>query len=155
LQIQTVIAYCETTGHFDEIMMNIQTLFRLRQKDEEKSLNSTIQIYLTSSSSVCFLLPKGTHRIKCGKKEQSGSLVCVRNCAFLPIGSPCIVTTKGLTHDLNDEILAFGMKVVTKEQVQGEEDGKFCVTVTNSSPILCDLEIKDEQLENNLVSMNW
>lgn len=60
LQIPRVLAYCETSGRFGQIMANVETLYKFGKKEP--------QLFLISSSSITFLLPAGRHKIKCGER---------------------------------------------------------------------------------------
>lgn len=89
-QIQDIIVYHDTSGRFDQIMANINTMYKY-DKD-------FFNIYLLSGNSLTWLLKPGKHSITI-------PLELVQNqrwCALIPIGQEVTnVTTKGLKWNLS------------------------------------------------------
>ncbi|KAM7363744.1 thiamine pyrophosphokinase 1 [Cochliomyia hominivorax] len=100
--IQDIIVYHDTSGRFDQIMANINTMYKYE--------NDFFNIYLLSGNSLTWLLKPGKHSI-------TVPLDLVQNqrwCALIPIGQEANnVTTKGLKWNLNNGTLKFGGMVST------------------------------------------
>lgn len=82
----------DSSGRLDQIIANINTLFRSHE------IMSNVRIFLLSSNSLTWLLNKGEHVIhipSCLRENEEW-------CALLPIGSSCIVTTTGLKWNLSE-----------------------------------------------------
>lgn len=89
-QIDTVFVLGDTSGRFDQIIANINTLYKA-----SKFMPNT-NIYQIASNSITFLLPPGTHTI--------GIPLNLREkqewCALIPLGAPCIASSTGLKWNL-------------------------------------------------------
>lgn len=88
--LNDIIVYHDSSGRFDQIMANINTLF----KHEQDFLN----IYLLSGNSLTWLLKPGQHSITIPAElvEQQ------RWCSLIPVGQKATnVTTKGLKWNLS------------------------------------------------------
>lgn len=74
MEIPRILAYCETSGRFDQIMANVQTLHKyaagggVATNANEIEAPTQAQLFLISSASITFLLPEGEHRVNCGKR---------------------------------------------------------------------------------------
>lgn len=125
IQLHHIVAVVDTTGRFDHIMGNIETLYLAKQWTD-------CPIYLLSSKGLTWLMDKGHHRIKLDKELSS------QTCGLIPIGSPCEhVTTTGLKWNLDDQCLQFGHLVSTSNTY----DGSGVVTVALQSPLVWTMEI--------------
>lgn len=81
----------ETVGRFDQIMANINTLFKAR------NIAPGLQIYQLASDSMTWLLDQGSHEIAIPavlREHQEW-------CALIPVGNPCQITTTGLKWNLS------------------------------------------------------
>ncbi|XP_011182466.1 thiamin pyrophosphokinase 1 [Zeugodacus cucurbitae] len=108
--IHNVIVFQENTGRLDQIMANINTLYKMQ--------SDILNIYLLSSSSISWLLLPGKHKVIVPK-----ALVdCQQWCALMPIGSKAEkVTTRGLKWNLTQSGLEFGFMVSTSNTYASEE----------------------------------
>lgn len=87
--IQDIIVFHDTSGRFDQIMANINTLYKYEQ--------AFFNIHLLSGNSLTWLLKPGKHSITIPielVEEQ-------RWCSLIPIGQEANVTTKGLKWNLS------------------------------------------------------
>ncbi|XP_021946178.1 thiamin pyrophosphokinase 1 [Folsomia candida] len=126
-QVAQVVAYCESSGRFDQIMANIETLFHA------VTIAPSVQLFLMGSTSITWLLPPGLHQIQFGD-------VVVPYCSLIPVGSPCSsITTTGLRWNLTNGKLEFGYLVSTSNEIAAENVDRV-VTVNNSEPILWSME---------------
>ncbi|XP_053968818.1 thiamin pyrophosphokinase 1 [Anastrepha ludens] len=108
--LHEVIALQENTGRLDQIMANINTLFKLQ--------SDTLNVYLLSSACLSWLLLPGKHTIVVPKEL----VACHRWCALMPIGSRAnMVTTRGLKWNLSQSPLEFGYMVSTSNTYEAEE----------------------------------
>lgn len=85
----------ETCGRFDQIIANINTLFKAR------NIDPGLKIYHVASESITWLLDVGSHEIPVplNLREQK------EWCALMPIGNPCVLTTTGLKWNLSKQFL--------------------------------------------------
>lgn len=131
LDISYIIALGETSGRFDQIIANINTLF----KNNQKSSDVLRPVYILSSTSISWLLPKGHHRIYIPEKLRS------MWCSLIPFGHPTKVTTKGLKWNLKDHTMKFGGIVSTSNTYDGISES---IEVENDHPLLWTMGLKDE-----------
>ncbi|CAO1440332.1 unnamed protein product [Diamesa serratosioi] len=106
--LKSIIVFSESSGRFDQILANINTLFIFNQK----SLH-TLPVFLLSANSMTWLLSPANHSIHI--PELTKNLWC----ALIPIGSPCVVSTKGLKWNLTNNTLEFGGIVSTSNTYDG------------------------------------
>ncbi|XP_065354331.1 thiamin pyrophosphokinase 1 [Calliphora vicina] len=100
--IQDIIVYHDTSGRFDQIMANINTIFKYEQ--------DFFNIYLLSGNSLTWLLRPGKHSITIPSELVQDK----RWCALIPVGQEATnVTTKGLKWNLTNHCLKFGGMVST------------------------------------------
>src|SRR5581483_9690251 len=100
-----IVAFCETSGRFDQVIANIETLYHAA------NILPDYQVYLMGSQSLTWLLkPPGHHKLICKEFD-------VRYCSLIPIGSPSIVTTTGLKWNLKNDKLEFGHLVSTSNEI--------------------------------------
>ncbi|KAG8226058.1 hypothetical protein J437_LFUL006365 [Ladona fulva] len=89
-QVEAVVTLAETCGRFDQIMANINTLYKA------KNIFSA-PVYLLSKESITWILWTGEHEIEIKLRENSGN----KWCSLIPIGRRCNkVTTSGLKWNL-------------------------------------------------------
>lgn len=81
----------ETCGRFDQIMANINTLFKAR------NIMPAVKIYHLASDSISWLMDQGSHEIPIPNNLRENQ----EWCALIPIGNPCQVTTEGLKWNLS------------------------------------------------------
>lgn len=92
LQFKDVIVFHETSGRFDHIMANLNTLY--------KESNAVLNIYLLSSNSLTWILRPGRHRIYIPTEilRQDNTW-----CSLIPVGHVVTsVTTIGLKWNLSN-----------------------------------------------------
>lgn len=87
--IHDIIVFHDTSGRFDQIMANINTLY----KHEQTFFN----IHLLSGNSLSWLLKPGKHSITIPIELVERQ----RWCSLIPIGKEANVTTKGLKWNLS------------------------------------------------------
>ncbi|KAJ8928337.1 hypothetical protein NQ314_019113 [Rhamnusium bicolor] len=93
LDIDIIYVLVDTCGRFDQIMANVNTLFK------SKHIFESVKIFQIASSSLTWLLSRGYHSISIPvnlRKNQEW-------CSLLPIGAPCIVTSTGLKWNLGKQ----------------------------------------------------
>ena len=92
IQVQQIAVICDTSGRCDQILSNLNTLFKMKDIDPDW------KAYIFASDSLTWLLPVGLNIIhvpeKCRKAQDW--------CGLIPIGSPCEVTTSGLKWNLSE-----------------------------------------------------
>ncbi|KAI9579961.1 thiamin pyrophosphokinase 1 [Glossina fuscipes] len=96
-----IIVFHDTSGRFDQIMGNINTLY--------KEQNVMLNLYLLSGSSLTWLLRPGKHSISVPQdlvKKQ-------RWCSLIPISGEMTVHTRGLKWNIENDTLCFGGLVST------------------------------------------
>lgn len=82
------------SGRIDHIMAHINTLYKAHNFLKNKD------IYVLSKNSIAWMLAPGKHSILIPKLFVEKEYWC----AYVPIGSQCIVTTSGLKWDLGNYI---------------------------------------------------
>jgi len=124
-----ILAFCENTGRFDQIMANVETLFVSRSFLPKEAT----QVYIFGSSSITWLLsPEASHTIHCDGLD-------VAYCSLIPVSGPSTVTTTGLKWNLTSGTLAFGHLVSTSNEL-GPDNVDQVVTVESSQPVLWSME---------------
>jgi thiamine pyrophosphokinase len=89
----------ETSGRLDQILSNINTLFKVKKLDFPNA--DRVKVYMISSNSISWLLEQGTHKIHIPEHVIKKQLWC----ALIPIGGKSLVTTKGLKWNLSERLL--------------------------------------------------
>ncbi|XP_065337603.1 thiamin pyrophosphokinase 1 [Cloeon dipterum] len=122
-----VISLVETSGRIDQIMANINTLF--------KSKNILhCPVYQLASNSISWLLQEGHHKILIPSQYNN------KTCSLVPVGSPAKhVTSTGLKWNLDGQEMRFGALVSTSNRIAPASDN--LVTVTTDSALLWSIEI--------------
>ncbi|XP_066141686.1 thiamin pyrophosphokinase 1 [Euwallacea fornicatus] len=110
IEIDMVFVLGDTSGRFDQIIANINTMYKAL------SFMSTIKIFQIATNSLTFLLSPGNHRISIPKtlRDKEGW------CALIPLGAPCIASTTGLKWNLDKTQLEFGGMVSTSNTYSDE-----------------------------------
>ncbi|XP_059609062.1 thiamin pyrophosphokinase 1 [Phlebotomus argentipes] len=108
-EVSTVIVLAETSGRIDQIMGNINTLFKAQ------AFASRIRIFILSSNSLSWLLSPGHHCIDIPPETLRQRLWC----ALIPVGRKCVLTTKGLKWDMTQQTINFGALVSTSNTYNG------------------------------------
>lgn len=136
LNISYVVVICETSGRFDQILANINTLFTNNQKPNEIAR----PVYILTSNSVTWLLPPTSNQ---DEMHEIYIPECVKNlwCSLIPIANSAIVTTKGLKWNLDKDKMEFGGIVSTSNTYDSKSD---VVQVWTDSPLIWSMGIKDE-----------
>ncbi|XP_055695271.1 thiamin pyrophosphokinase 1 [Lutzomyia longipalpis] len=129
--VQNVIALADTSGRVDQIMANINTLFKAH------SFAPGIRIFILSRDSLSWLLAPGHHHII---DIPQRFLRQKHWCAIIPIGHKCVVTTKGLKWDMTDQTIQFGGLVSSSNTYSGTDT----VHITSSDHVLWCMGIKVE-----------
>lgn len=126
--IVTTLVVCETSGRLDQIMANINTLFKSR-----KILADT-EVMLLSSNSLSWLLHPGSHVIHIPQQVVQEK----RWCALVPF-CRSRVTTTGLKWNLENSFMEFGGMVSTSNtyrddtsEVEIETDNSILWTMGTS-----------------------
>ncbi|XP_002064804.3 thiamin pyrophosphokinase 1 [Drosophila willistoni] len=118
-KVQDVVVFNDNSGRLDQLMANLNTLYKV-QKDNCK-------VYLLSGDSITWLLRPGKHTIQIPLDLVTGQ----RWCSLMPIGAMAHnVTTTGLKWNLYHAQMEFGGMVSTSntystEFVQVETDANL------------------------------
>nr|NP_001262483.1 uncharacterized protein Dmel_CG14721, isoform B [Drosophila melanogaster]AGB95865.1 uncharacterized protein Dmel_CG14721, isoform B [Drosophila melanogaster] len=118
-KIQDVVVFHDTSGRLDQVMANLNTLY--------KSQKDNCNVFLLSGDSVTWLLRPGKHTIQ----VPVDLVTSQRWCSLMPVGSSAHnVTTTGLKWNLYHAQLEFGGMVSTSntyatEFVQVETDANL------------------------------
>lgn len=125
--LENIVALCDTSGRMDQILGNINTLFKNSLKPAETSR----PVFILSANSLSWLLCEGRHKI-CIPEN-------VRKlwCSLVPF-EPTTVTTTGLKWNLTNHILKFGGIVSTSNTYDCTTD---VVTVVTEKPLLWSIGI--------------
>ncbi|KAF5302444.1 hypothetical protein FQR65_LT08534 [Abscondita terminalis] len=130
IKIDNIYVLIDTSGRFDQILANINTLFKAQ------TIIPNVNVVLVGGDSLTWLLKENlVHRIKIPdilSQKQSW-------CALIPIGRPCTVTTTGLKWNLKNGVLEFGKIVSTSNTYSGEA----FVTVESDNSIVWSMDISD------------
>lgn len=102
-QIDTVVALVDTSGRLDQIVANINTLFKAR------CIMPDVKVIQMASNSLTWLLAEGTHQIHIPQLLRKHDDWC----ALIPVGNPCRVTTTGLKWNLGKIISSYKVDVET------------------------------------------
>lgn len=107
-----VVVYGAFGGRFDQQMSSVHALYKFRDSP------SIMRIVLLGEGNAAQLLGPGKHRVALTAREGPG-------CSLLPIGGPCVVSTKGLQWDMQQARLEFGGLISSSNRaVRREEPGK-------------------------------
>lgn len=128
LALKNVVVLCETSGRMDQILANINTLFKNQQQPPQWN---QLPAFILSANSLSWLLSEGRHTIDIPET--------VKNfwCALVPF-EPTTVTTAGLKWNLQDHVLRFGGMVSTSNKYDSTAD---TVEVTTDKPVLWSMGI--------------
>jgi len=121
--IDAIFAFVETSGRLDQVMANLETLFLAVD-----ILDGAVPVYLVSSLSISWLLPRGRHQI-----NTAGLVTEKTHCGLIPLAGRTEVTTTGLKWNLTRDSLGFGHLVSTSN---GFDTSQEEVTVETDSPLL-------------------
>ncbi|KAK6644469.1 hypothetical protein RUM43_000736 [Polyplax serrata] len=102
-KVNPIFVVCETTGRFDHIMGNINTLHR------SISQLPSLSIIMLSSQDVTWLLPAGNNVIQVPDEYIKSKL----KCGLIPFRGSTLITTSGLKWNMSGEVTEFGQLVST------------------------------------------
>uniref|UniRef100_A0A336K7Q5 Thiamine pyrophosphokinase n=1 Tax=Culicoides sonorensis TaxID=179676 RepID=A0A336K7Q5_CULSO len=122
-QTKSILVICETSGRLDQIMANINTIFK-----SKSILQISTETLLLSSSSLSILLSPGLHKIHIPSEIVVGKYWC----GLIPF-SKSIISTKGLKWNLNKTCCEFGGMVSTSNTYEDDTD---CVEVQTDNYVL-------------------
>ncbi|XP_071444078.1 thiamine pyrophosphokinase 1 [Hetaerina americana] len=124
-KVEAVVSIVETCGRFDQIMANINSLFKASRLIDTP-------VYQLSADSLTWILWPGRHEIEvCASAEEGQSQ---KWCSLIPIGSCCSqVTTTGLKWNLDSQALEFGELVSTSNTYA---PGENIVSVDTNGPLI-------------------
>nr|XP_022900501.1 thiamin pyrophosphokinase 1-like [Onthophagus taurus] len=129
LDIEYVVAFNSVCGRFDQVLGNVNTLYKINRLWPE------IRILIVTNS-ITWLLSVGQHRIQIPsnlKKSQEW-------CALIPVGNKTFLTTSGLKWNLDNSPLEFGYLVSTSNTYSTKEEN---VVVLTDQPIVWSMGIKN------------
>lgn len=90
-----MVVLVDTSGRFDQIVANVNTLFKARE------IIPDVKVIQLASNSLTWLLTEGTHLIHIPQVLRKNS----EWCALIPFGGSCRVTTNGLKWNLGNKHL--------------------------------------------------
>nr|CAD7257148.1 unnamed protein product [Timema shepardi] len=103
-KVDGVVVLCDTSGRFDQIVANINTLYKA------EGILGSLPVYQLAQDSLTWVLTPGTHAISVPdilRRHQCW-------CSLVPFGSRAkCVTTKGLKWDLDGQSMEFGKLLST------------------------------------------
>ncbi|KAG5668014.1 hypothetical protein PVAND_015971 [Polypedilum vanderplanki] len=129
--LNQVVVVTDNSGRLDQIMSNINTLYKNHLKLKEHIRPA----YMLTSTELSWLLPKGKSEIhipECAKKQK---------CALMPVGRPTVVSTEGLKWNLKKDEMKFGGLVSTSNKIDKQTD---VVKIESDFPILWSMGIRDD-----------
>ncbi|KAJ8733431.1 hypothetical protein PYW08_001729 [Mythimna loreyi] len=116
VELSHIIAIAQTSGRFDQIIANVQTLFLVK---EELLLDANTNVFIISDDSISWLLLPGDHVIYIPEETRLHKRAW---CSLVPVGDTCQhVTTTGLKWNLDNQQLRFGGIVSTSNTFDGSE----------------------------------
>lgn len=130
LKVDTVFVIIDSSGRFDQILANVNTLYKVQ------NIIPNVNVILLASNSLTWLLRENvTHSIKIPIELRNNH----RWCGLIPMGRPCTVTTTGLKWNLNNTVLEFG-KLVSTSNTYGEDS---VVTIKSDNEVIWSMCIED------------
>ncbi|CDS13597.1 hypothetical protein LRAMOSA05773 [Lichtheimia ramosa] len=120
-----IVAAPTLSGRFDQIISNINTLYRLKDQVERRAV-------LVSNENLTVLLDKGTHQIHCQPDYEGPT------CGIIPMGVPATLTTHGLEWNLDHQECFFGGIMSTSNRI-----AKDTIEIKTSAPVVWTIEIKE------------
>lgn len=129
LQLDCVVAICETSGRFDQIVANINTLY-LNHQDPQSSA-----VYILSSNSLSWLLLPGDNEIHIPEHLRKFW------CSLVPFQHQTTASSSGLRWNLNETTLEFGGIVSTSNKY--EANSTKSVQVSTNKALLWSMGISD------------
>ncbi|XP_059472049.1 thiamin pyrophosphokinase 1 [Neocloeon triangulifer] len=122
-----VISLVETSGRIDQIMANINTLFKSHAIIK-------CPVYQLASNSISWLLDKGHHQMIIPRSYNN------KICSLVPIGNPALsVSSSGLKWNLDNQGMKFGELISTSNMLTPASDG--LVTVATDSVLMWSIEL--------------
>lgn len=119
--LKAVLTICDTSGRFDQIMANINTMFKSHK------LLPDVEVMLMSRNSLAHLLPRGSHIIHIPQYIVDGKLWC----GLIPLVCSTLVTTTGFKWNLNNSVMKFGGMVSTSN-TYGKDTTEVTVKTDNT-----------------------
>jgi thiamine pyrophosphokinase len=123
LKIDHIVAICENSGRLDQIVANINTLF----KNQKKSATISRPVFMLASTNLSWLLSAGQHEIHIPEGVRK------MWCALMPVGAATVVSTEGLKWNMKDFEMRFGGLVSTSNKYDGVSEK---VRVACDEPLL-------------------
>ncbi|CAG9809450.1 unnamed protein product [Chironomus riparius] len=135
LELSHIVVICETSGRFDQIIANINTLFENNQKPKE----IVRPVYILTSNSVTWLLPPTS----INSMHEIHIPINVKNqwCSLIPIANSAIVTTSGLKWNLDHNKMEFGGIVSTSNKYDDQLD---VVKIATDSILIWSMGVQNE-----------
>ncbi|XP_034944900.1 thiamin pyrophosphokinase 1 [Chelonus insularis] len=130
ISLHSVYVLVETAGRLDQIIANINTLYRSREFMEDKT-----PVICISSNSLTWLLRSGEHRIKIPEKLRT----CKSWVGLIPFGpQQNSISSTGLKYNLDKLNCSFGGLISTSNTYDGSPE----VTVTTNTDIIWTMSIE-------------
>ncbi|KAI4458982.1 thiamine pyrophosphokinase [Holotrichia oblita] len=136
MQIDYVITLSDDSGRFDQIIANVNTLF--------KAVNfmPNVDIFILTREALSWLLWTGSHKIL----VPPTALEYSKWCSLIPFGSKAHVTTMGLKWDMSNTVLAYGQLISTSNSFTNSPE----ITVTTDSPLVWSMVLFSEEANKEL-----
>ncbi|XP_021941184.1 thiamin pyrophosphokinase 1 isoform X3 [Zootermopsis nevadensis] len=131
LQLDGIIAVCETSGRLDQILANLNTLYKA------KDIVGNVPVYQLAKNSLSWLLAAGSHQINVGDATVKKGCWC----SLVALGAGVErVTTTGLKWNLDDRVMEFGGTISTSNTYSGDP----VVTVKTSGSLVWSMGLCDD-----------
>lgn len=129
MKLDCVVAICETSGRFDQIIANVNTLYKNLQDPESSA------VYILSSNNLSWLLPPGDNEI------HIPHFLRKYWCSLVPFQHPTVASTSGLCWNLENSTMEFGGMVSTSNTY--EPNSTKNVHVSTNKALLWSMGISD------------
>ncbi|XP_025152553.1 thiamin pyrophosphokinase 1 isoform X2 [Harpegnathos saltator] len=128
INLKEIYAFVETTGRFDHIIGNTNTLYK------SEKLVGNIKVIQVAANSLTWILRCGLHKINIPEEL----VQCKSWCSLMPLGHPVKhISTTGLKWNLNNAPLIFGKKISTSNTYDSCE-----VMVDTDTPVTWSMGIE-------------
>ncbi|CAO3627075.1 unnamed protein product [Cunninghamella blakesleeana] len=126
-QVYDIVALPALGGRFDQTIASINLLYMAREWEDQR------RMVLVSDENLTILLNEGISHIHCLQDIEGPT------CGIMPIGSPAVMTTKGLKWNLENHKCYFGGMVSTSNAIDSD-----LIEIETDAPLVWTIELKPE-----------